>query len=82
MIEGIDNKNENLTNWEWSICRIIPNDMVIPLLEMLEKTENPWAIPMRIASNLLILLEPFLKNFVIKMKTPLMKNPIESKKKS
>jgi hypothetical protein len=53
--------------------------MVIPLLEMLEKTENPWAIPMRTASNLLILLEPFLKKFVMKMKTPLMKNPIDSK---
>ena len=78
----MDSRNENFTSWEWLICRIIPKEIVIPLLDMLENTENPCAIPIRKASSLLISLDPLLKNFVIKIKIPLIKKPTDNKKKS
>ena len=47
IIAGMDSRNENFTSWEWLICRIIPKEIVTPLLDMLENTENPCAIPIR-----------------------------------
>ena len=59
----MDSRNENFTSWEWLICRIIPKEIVTPLLDMLENTENPCAIPIKTASSLLMSLVSFLEKF-------------------